>query len=269
MRKAEVVAKRAKVRLDRLLVERGLCESRTRAQARVLAAEVVVGDHVVAKPGTLVDPEVPLRFKAGTESAARFVSRGGLKLQGALDAFAQLPEPLRVTGRVCMDVGASTGGFTDCLLQAGAAKVYAIDVGYGQLAWKLASDPRVVVRDRQNIRTLDPESIPDAIELAVADCSFISLTKVLPHLPPLLAARADLVALIKPQFEVGRARVGKGGIVRDEQARADALAQVHAAAESLRFRVAATIASPIAGREGNREWLSWFRFGPPSDFQPD
>lgn len=239
-----------KVRLDKLLVDRGLADSRTRAQAMILAGEVIVGEHAIDKPGTLVDPEAAIRLKAG--AANPYVSRGGLKLRAALDAF-----PIAVAGTVCLDVGASTGGFTDCLLQAGAARVYALDVGYGQLAWKLVNDPRVVVMDRQNIRKLAPEQIPEPIDLAVADCSFVSLTKVLPHLPALLRPRADLVVLVKPQFEVGRERVGKGGIVRDDEARQAALANVEAAARELGFDVRDHVESPIAGREGNREWLLW------------
>jgi 23S rRNA (cytidine1920-2'-O)/16S rRNA (cytidine1409-2'-O)-methyltransferase len=238
-----------KVRLDKLLVERGLCESRTRAQALILAGEVVVGDHAVDKPGTLVDADANLRIKGPSNP---YVSRGGLKLQAALDGF-----PITVTNTVCMDVGASTGGFTDCLLQRGAARVYAIDVGYGQLAWKLASDARVVVLDRQNIRELEPAKIPERIDLAVADCSFISLTKVLPHLPAFLRERADVIALVKPQFEVGRGLVGKHGIVRDDALREAARTDVEDHARSLGFEVRGHLASPIAGRDGNREWLSW------------
>jgi 23S rRNA (cytidine1920-2'-O)/16S rRNA (cytidine1409-2'-O)-methyltransferase len=243
----------AKVRLDKLLVDRGLSDSRTRAQALILAGEVVVGDHAVSKPGTLVDADAPVRLKGG--SINPYVSRGGLKLRAALDAF-----PIAVAGATCLDVGASTGGFTDCLLQAGATRVYALDVGYGQLAWKLANDPRVVVMDRQNIRKLEPGQIPEPIDLAVADCSFVSLTKVLPHLLALLRPGADVVALVKPQFEVGREQVGKGGIVRDEQARAAALTTVEAAARELGFEVRGRVESPIPGREGNREWLLWLGF---------
>jgi 23S rRNA (cytidine1920-2'-O)/16S rRNA (cytidine1409-2'-O)-methyltransferase len=240
----------AKVRLDKLLVERGLCDSRTRAQALILAGEVVVGDHAVDKPGTLVDADAPVRLKGS--AANPYVSRGGLKLRAALDAF-----PITVTETICLDVGASTGGFTDCLLQAGAQRVYALDVGYGQLAWKLVNDARVVVMDRQNIRKLEPGQIPEPIDLAVADCSFVSLTKVLPHLPALLRPGADVVVLVKPQFEVGRERVGKGGIVRDESARKDALALIEANAREQAFEVRGHIESPITGRDGNREWLLW------------
>ena len=253
-----------KVRLDKLLVARGLCESRTRAQALILAGEVVVGDHTVTKAGTAVDPEVPLRLKGKDPNP--YVSRGGLKLRGALEQFAA--EGLSVADAVCMDVGASTGGFTDCLLQAGAARVYAIDVGYGQLAWKLANDERVVVLDRQNIRALAREQIPEPISLVVADCSFISLTKVLPHLPPFLGPSAELVMLVKPQFEVGRERVGKGGVVRDAASRADALAQVERCARTLGFEPRGHLPSPITGREGNQEWLSWLSWRGPGERAP-
>lgn len=241
-------------RLDQLLVERGLCESRNKAQRMILAGEVVVDEHKLDKPGVMVPVDAAIRVKAEEP----FVSRGGLKLRGALDAF--MPSGLEVRDRVCMDVGASTGGFTDCLLQAGAARVHAVDVGYGQLAWKLVADPRVVVHDRQNIRKLEPGQLGEAIDLAVADCSFISLTKVLPHLPPVLRAGADVVALVKPQFEVGAERVGKGGIVRDAAAREDALAEVEAAARGLAFEVRGHVVSPITGREGNLEWLVWLRW---------
>jgi 23S rRNA (cytidine1920-2'-O)/16S rRNA (cytidine1409-2'-O)-methyltransferase len=241
--------KPGKVRLDKLLVERGLCESRARAQAVILAGEVVVGDHAVNKPGTLVDADASLRIKGESNP---YVSRGGLKLRAALDSFA-----ITVTATVCMDVGASTGGFTDCLLQAGATRVYAIDVGYGQLAWKLTNDARVIVLDRQNIRELAPEQIPEPIDLAVADCSFISLTKVLPHLPPFLRTGANVIALVKPQFEVGRELVGKRGVVRDDELREAARTRVEAHARELGFEVRGHVASPIEGREGNREWLSW------------
>lgn len=242
-------------RLDKLLVERGLCESRARAQALILAAKVVVGEHTETKAGTMVARDAVIRLRGDDHG---FVSRGGVKLQGALDAFAAAG--LAVAGRVAMDVGASTGGFTDCLLQAGVARVYAVDVGYGQLAWKIAGDPRVVAIERQNIRTLEPARIGEAIALAVIDCSFISLTKVLPAMPRLLGAGADVIALIKPQFEVGRAAIGKGGIVRDPDARRGAEEAVSAAARALGFAVRGRVDSPIAGQKGNQEfliWLSW------------
>ena len=253
--------KRDRIRLDKLLVERGLCESRTRAQALILAGEVVVGDHAVTKPGTSVDAEAPVRLKTGDPNP--YVSRGGLKLRGALDEFG-----IDVRGAVCIDVGASTGGFTDCLLQAGAARVYAIDVGYGQLAWKLSQDERVVVMDRQNIRKLEPHQIPEPIDLAVADCSFISLTKVLPHLPPLLRTGAELVVLVKPQFEVGRELVGKGGIVRDDDARATARANIEAGARALGFEILGHAPAAIAGRDGNREWMLWLRWSSGASHAP-
>lgn len=242
-----------RVRLDKLVVDRGLCDSRSRAQALIIAGKVVVGEHTECKPGTLVAEDAPLRLRVQDHP---YVSRGGLKLRGALDHFSDL-DP---RDRRAMDVGASTGGFTDCLLQAGAARVYAVDVGYGQLAWKLAADPRVVVLDRTNIRTLPREAIPEPIDLVVADCSFISLTKVLPHVLPFLAAAADLLVLIKPQFELGPGRVGKGGIVRDPQAHADACDAVLASAESLGLRRAGLCDSPIAGQDGNREFLARLRW---------
>lgn len=240
-------------RIDKLLLERGLCESRTRAQAMVLAGQVVVDDARVDKPGTAVRIDADIRVK-GADHA--FVSRGGVKLQGALDHFAELS----VAGRRALDVGASTGGFTDCLLQRGATFVHAVDVGYGQMAWRLAQDPRVRVHDRTNIRAMDPEILGERVDLVVGDCSFISLTKVLPHLVPHLAAPADLVLLVKPQFEVGREGVGKGGIVRDPAAREAAVDGVARAAESCGFEVVGRCHSPIAGREGNVESFLWLRY---------
>lgn len=242
-----------KIRIDRLLVDRGLCESRTRAQALILAGQVVVNDKRVDKAGMMVDPEAEVRLK-GKDHA--FVSRGGLKLDGALRKFSDLS----VKDRVAMDVGASTGGFTDCLLQRGVAKVYAVDVGYGQLAWKIAQDERVVVMDRQNIRDLSLETLGERVSLVVADCSFISLTKILAPIAKLLQTKADLVVLVKPQFEVGRDKVGKGGIVRKTEDQKQAVAEVLAFAESLGFALRGRVASSIQGKEGNQEyllWLSW------------
>ena len=203
--------------------------------------------------------DAALRIKQVKGDEHGFASRGGLKLRGGLDSFATVDDGpgLAVAGRVAMDVGASTGGFTDCLLQAGVVRVYAVDVGYGQLAWHLVQDPRVVNIERQNIRTMARERIPEAIELVVIDCSFISLTKVLPSLPPFLAARADVVALIKPQFEVGRGGVGKGGIVRDPQLRRGAQEAVETAARGLGFAVRGRCDSPITGHKGNHEFLVW------------
>jgi 23S rRNA (cytidine1920-2'-O)/16S rRNA (cytidine1409-2'-O)-methyltransferase len=255
------MARAPKTRLDALLVARELCDSSARAQSLIMAGKVVVGEHTETKPGTLVEADAPVRLR-GQEHA--YVSRGGLKLRGALDQFVGL----EVQGRVAMDIGASTGGFTDCLLQAGAARVYAVDVGYGQLAWKLSQDPRVVVLDRTNIRTLAPARIGEAVALVVADCSFISLTKVLPAVPAFLAPQADVVALIKPQFELAAARVGSGGIVRDADAREEARAQVLAVAQGLGFVVRGACDSPIAGQDGNLEflaWLQWTRSDVPGD----
>jgi 23S rRNA (cytidine1920-2'-O)/16S rRNA (cytidine1409-2'-O)-methyltransferase len=242
-------------RLDLLLVERGLCDSRSRAQALVLAGKVVVEDHAVTKPGTMVARDAALRLKGSDHP---FVSRGGVKLRGALDHF----DGLDVRDKVAMDVGASTGGFSDCLLQAGTKRVFAIDVGYGQLAWKLAQDSRVEVLDRQNIRELSPDQIDQPIELVVADCSFISLKLVLPCLPPFLATGAQVVALVKPQFEVGPERVGKGGIVRDVAAREDALTRVRDTAIGLGFQVVDECESVLPGKEGNVEFFTWLSWNP-------
>lgn len=244
-----------KQRLDVLLVERELCTSRARAQALIIAGQVVVDDQRVDKPGTQVRTDCQVRIR-GDENP--FVSRGGLKLAGALRQFTQLG--LVVADRIAMDVGASTGGFTDCLLQSGATKVHAVDVGYGQLAWKLVNDERVVVHDRRNIRKLPPEEIGEPVTLVVIDCSFISLEKILPHLPPFLAPSADVVALVKPQFEVGREHIGKGGIVRDDALRLGALESVRAAAASVGFSARAHVDSDTEGRTGNRELLLWLQW---------
>jgi len=244
-----------KERLDKLLVARELVETRTRAQALIMAGKVRVKDHTVDKPGTAVDLDAPITVVGQLHP---YVSRGGVKLAGALDSFSGLD----VTGRVAMDVGASTGGFTDCLLQRGVSRVFAIDVGYGQLAWKLASDDRVVILDRQNIRKLKTEQIGEPVSLFVADCSFIALAKVLPHLPPFLSPGADAVVLVKPQFELEPGRVGKGGIVRDDEARADAVASVKAAAAACGFECRGEVTSPISGRDGNVEFLLWLRWMP-------
>ncbi len=240
-----------KVRADLALVDQGLAPSREKARALILAGEVLAGDRPVAKAGELVAADALLRLRG---EPMPYVSRGGVKLAHALATFAVEPRD-----RVAVDVGASTGGFTDCLLQAGAARVYCIDVGHGQLAWKIASDPRVVVIDRMNIRHMPPERIPERCDLAVVDVSFISLRLVLAALPPLLKPAAPVVALVKPQFEVGRGKVGKGGIVRDEAARLAALADVAEAARGLGFAVLADTTSPITGGKGNVEFLLHLR----------
>jgi 23S rRNA (cytidine1920-2'-O)/16S rRNA (cytidine1409-2'-O)-methyltransferase len=236
-------------RLDLVLVERGLAESRTRAQALVMAGAVVVGEQRVDKPGTLVDPGAAIRIK---EDAAprRFVSRGAEKLLAALRAF-----PVDPRGRTCADLGASTGGFTDVLLQHGAARVHAVDVGYGQLHPRLRADPRVVVHERENARALTPEVLGGTVDLVVGDLSFISLRLVLPAVKRLLRSGGQAVLLVKPQFEVGKGEVGKGGVVRDDAKRRAALEAVAEAARALGFEVLGHAESPIEGPAGNREWL--------------
>ncbi|ACG72391.1 hemolysin A [Anaeromyxobacter sp. K] len=233
-----------------LLVARGLAESRTRAQALVMAGAVVVGEARVDKPGQLVDPEAPIRLKDGA-APQRYVSRGALKLEKALEVFPAV-DP---RGRTCADLGASTGGFTDLLLQRGAAKVYAIDVGYGQLHPRLRADPRVVVRERENARQLTSEALGERVELVVGDLSFISLRLILPAVKAILLPGGRAVLLVKPQFEVGKGEVGKGGVVRDDAKRRAALDGIAAAAAGLGFEVLGHAESPIEGPAGNREWL--------------
>lgn len=236
-----------KERVDVLVVERGLAESRTRAQALILAGQVVVDDQRVDKPGSLVPVEAELRLKG---EVLPYVSRGGLKLKGAMDRFG-----LDVTGRVCADIGASTGGFTDCLLQHGATRVHAIDVGYGQLHEKLRKDPRVRSRERVNARYLTDEDLPEKVGAIVIDVSFISLTQVLPSVLTFLAPGGLLVALVKPQFEVGPERVGKGGVVRDAAARQDAIDTVTAFVREQGLTVRGLMDSPVPGPAGNVEAL--------------
>lgn len=236
-----------KERLDKLLVDRGLVSSRERARALILAGQVVVDDHRVDKAGARFSLDAELRLKG---KDIPYVSRGGLKLAQALESFA-----LDVTGQIALDVGASTGGFTDCLLQNGVARVYAVDVGYGQLAWSLREDPRVVNMERCNIRDLTPGQLDQVPTLAVIDASFISLAKVLPPTLALLSQDAWLIALIKPQFEVGRGLVGKGGIVRDQLLHQQVVEQVRQMAEALGCRVVGVIDSPVLGSKGNREFL--------------
>ena len=239
----------AKVRIDRLLVERGLATSRDRAQRLIMAGDVLVAEHPVTKPGAEVAGDAPVRLR---RAEAPFVSRGGEKLAGALDAFG-----LDVTGATVLDVGASTGGFTDCVLQRGARRVIALDVGYGQLAWRLRSDPRVVVLERMNARALEPGMLPDVPDVATIDVSFISLTLVLSPVAAVLAPQATVVALVKPQFEVGRSQVGKGGVVRDPAGRAAAVTRVRMAAEELGFAVRGEAESVLPGPKGNREVFVW------------
>jgi 23S rRNA (cytidine1920-2'-O)/16S rRNA (cytidine1409-2'-O)-methyltransferase len=238
----------ARRRADLLAVEQGLAPSRSRAQALILSGAVLFGEgERVDKAGQLVDERYDLYLR---DQPLPYVSRGGLKLEAALDQFGIDPQD-----RVCLDVGASTGGFTDCLLQHGAARVYAVDVGYGQLAWSLRQNPRVVVIERCNIRTMDAALLPEICEVIVVDVSFISLRLVLPAVARFAAPSAALVALVKPQFEVGRDRVGKGGIVRDPAARADALSGVVQALGGLQGSAIRSMESPIRGAKGNVEYL--------------
>lgn len=241
----------SKERLDLLLVQRGLAESRERAQALIRAGQVLVDDEVADKPGRRVAAEATLRLR----SRLPYVSRGGLKLEAALDAFG-----LAVAGWVAADVGASTGGFTDCLLQRGAARVYAIDVGYGQLAWTLRQNPRVVVMERTNVRFL--ESLPEPVDLATVDVSFIGLELVLPIVCGWLKPQGHIVALVKPQFEAGRKQVGKGGVVRDPAVHRQVLTRLTGWALERGLHVLGLIPSPISGPKGNVEFLLHLALGP-------
>jgi 23S rRNA (cytidine1920-2'-O)/16S rRNA (cytidine1409-2'-O)-methyltransferase len=239
-----------KERADRLLVDRGLVSSRERARALIMAGDVIIGDHKVDKPGQLVDTTLAVRIK----NDLPFVSRGGLKLQKALEYFA-----IDVHGLTVVDVGASTGGFTDCLLQRGASHVYAVDVGYGQLAWKLRQDVRVLSLEKTNIRYLGPETLPTLPDMAVIDASFISLDKILPNTLRLVKRNGTIIALIKPQFEVGRGEVGKGGVVREPEKHAAVIESVCSLAENLHLEVIGVTESPITGPKGNREFLVYLR----------
>lgn len=238
-----------KERVDKLLVDRGLAETRSKAQAMIIAGEVSSGNQRIEKPGQSILLDAPLSIK----QPPPFVSRGGIKLAAALEHFG-----IDVTGTCCLDVGASTGGFTDCLLQRGAQKVVALDVGHGQLDWKLRNDPRVEVRERVNARYLDPADFAERFDFTVADVSFISLTLILPAVVPLFKDAASIVTLIKPQFEVGRHEVGKGGIVRDSAAQERVVKEISDCAKSLGLEAAGVIESPILGADGNREFLGWF-----------
>ncbi len=238
-----------RARLDLLVVERGLAESRSKAVGLIMAGTVLVNDHPATKPGMSVPQDALLRLR---DLPHTYASRGGEKLAGALDAFA-----LEVHGQLALDVGASSGGFTDCLLQRGAARVIALDVGYGQLRWELRSDPRVTVIERMNARRLHAGQLPYVPTLATIDVSFISLRLVLPAVAAVLAPRATMVALVKPQFEVGRQQVGKGGVVRDEAARAQAVAQVRTAAGAIGLAVRGEAESVLPGPAGNREIFLW------------
>jgi 23S rRNA (cytidine1920-2'-O)/16S rRNA (cytidine1409-2'-O)-methyltransferase len=239
-----------KVRADKLLADRGLVKSRERAKALIMAGQVIIGDHKVEKAGQLVDDALEVRIK----NDLHFVSRGGLKIEKALKEFN-----IDVTGLTVMDVGASTGGFTDCLLQRGAVRVFAVDVGYGQLAWKLQQDPRVFSFEKTNIRYLEPATLPAVPDMAVIDASFISLDKVLPNTLKLVKSFGAVVALIKPQFEVGRGEVGRGGVVRDPEKHAAVIESVCSLAKDLNLETVAVTESPITGPKGNREFLVYLK----------
>jgi 23S rRNA (cytidine1920-2'-O)/16S rRNA (cytidine1409-2'-O)-methyltransferase len=240
-------------RIDKLLVDRGLADSRTKAQALVMAGVVLVDEQRVNKPSDLVGPDTNIRIKGGDDPSSRYVGRGGLKLEAALKEFE-----IEIDGLNCLDIGASTGGFTDCLLQHGAEKVTAIDVGHNQIDWRLRTDVRVDVREGINARYLKPDDFPEKFNLAVMDVSFISATKILPAIVPLLEEDGRLITLIKPQFEVGRGEVGKGGIVRDRQKHTRVIEEVNRAVQELGLHVQKIIESPIRGADGNVEFLALY-----------
>lgn len=243
-----------KIRADQRLVDLGLAPSRTKAQSLIMAGVVLCGTERVNKPAQLISSESPLTLKGKDHD---YVSRGGVKLKAAIDHFK-----IEVKDKICCDVGASTGGFTDCLLKEGAKKVYAIDVGYGQLNWALQKDPRVMVMDRINFRHFDVNTIENPIDLVTIDVSFISLTKIIPKVielfqahPPISPSPPLLICLIKPQFEVGKENVGKGGIVKDEKKQKECVEKIKTFCEESGFEVKGTISSPIQGQEGNQEFL--------------
>lgn len=237
-------------RLDLLLLERGLVDSREEGRRRILAGDVLVNDQAVTKAGSAIDAGAAIRLKA----RSRYVSRGGFKLEKALSEFA-----VDVNGKTALDIGASTGGFTDCLLAHGAAGVIAVDVGYGQLDWKLRNDSRVTVLEKTNIRYLDPDALPGRADLASIDVSFISLKLVLPRLKLLLMPRHEVIALIKPQFEVGKGQVGKGGVVRSSEEHERVIAAMKTAAIEQGYHVVGVVESPLLGPKGNKEFLIYLR----------
>jgi 23S rRNA (cytidine1920-2'-O)/16S rRNA (cytidine1409-2'-O)-methyltransferase len=240
----------SKLRLDQLVVDRGLAPSRERARAMILAGQVLVEGKAVTKAGTVIEDDAAVALRAPDHP---YVGRGGLKLAHALDTFA-----IAVTGRECLDIGASTGGFTDVLLQRGAARVVALDVGHGQIDWRLRNDPRVVVIERFNARHLTLADLPGPVDLVVIDVSFISLRQIFPVIPPLLRPAADVVALVKPQFEAGRTEVGKG-VIHDTAIRERVLKEVSAAAAAIGLTPAGSTPSPITGQKGNVEFLLHLR----------
>ena len=234
-----------------MLVERGLVASREEGRSRILAGEVLVDDRPAAKAGSLVDSEASIRLRG---KSLPYVSRGGTKLEKALQEFQ-----VEVRDKVVLDVGASTGGFTDCLLAHGARRVYAVDVGYGQLDWKLRNDPRVVVLEKKNIRYLEAQELPEAPGLATIDVSFISLRLVLPKVKELLTPNGEILALIKPQFEVGKGKVGKGGVVRSHEEHLRVIEEIQQASVLLKLEVGGVTESPLLGPKGNREFFIYLR----------
>ena len=250
-----------KKRLDVLLVESSLAPSREKAKTMIMEGTVYVNGNREDKAGDLFDPEKCVITIRG--NALPYVSRGGLKLEKAMKHF-----PISLTGKICMDIGASTGGFTDCMLQNGASKVYAVDVGYGQFAWKLRNDPRVVCMEKTNIRYVTTEQIPEPLDFASADVSFISLTKVLPVAFSLLKPESEMVCLIKPQFEAGREKVGKKGVVRDPKVHEEVIEGILAFAKETGFSVWGLTGSPIKGPEGNIEYLAYLKKDADSGEEP-
>ncbi len=240
-------------RIDKLLVERGLAVSRTKAQAMVMAGSVLVSEQRVAKPSDPIPLDAHIRIKGADDPTSRYVGRGGLKLESALKEF-----DVEVADLTCLDVGASTGGFTDCLLQRGALRVVTVDVGHNQLVWRLRNDPRVEAREGVNARYLQPEDFDHPFDLAVMDVSFISATKVMPAIVNLLTETGRLITLIKPQFEVGRGEVGSGGIVRDPEKHVRVVGEVHSAATKLGLRIGGMIESPVHGADGNVEFFALY-----------
>ncbi|WP_297209438.1 MULTISPECIES: TlyA family RNA methyltransferase [Thermodesulfovibrio] len=236
-----------KIRLDQLLFKKGITETREKARALIIEGKVLVNGNKVEKPGSMVDESSEIKLCGET---LPYVSRGGLKLEHAIKHFS-----IDIKDKVAIDIGASTGGFTDCLLQHGAKRVYAIDVGYGQLAWKLRTDPRVITIERTNIRYMERDKIPEPVDIATVDVSFISLKLVIPKVLEFLKPQGEIVALIKPQFEVGKGEVEKGGIVRSEEKRAKAVENIKDFFESLSLRVVGVVESPIKGQKGNIEYI--------------
>ena len=251
----------SKIRLDQYLCQNGLVQSRERAKALIMSGIVFVDEQKVDKAGEMISPDAKVEVRGHDIG---YVSRGGLKLEKAMQVF-----PMRPDGKVCMDIGASTGGFTDCMLQNGAVKVYAVDVGYGQLDWKIRSDPRVVVMERTNIRYVTPEQLGEPLDLSVVDVSFISLKLVLPVIKTLLKPTGQVLCLIKPQFEAGKEKVGKKGVVREKSTHKEVLDNFVALADELQFKILGLTFSPVKGPEGNIEFLGHLTLDNVAGIRPD